>query len=138
MKRVLLALALAVAGPAFAEEAKPPVDAGKPPVHQIVKQDAKIVFASTTVRGFQVAEDRSILLDAGPRWYRVTVWNTCRFGLPFVQHIGYRTAATGTLDRFGDLVIEGRVCPIETIDEIAKPARKPAKPAAATPAPFGV
>ncbi len=123
MKRFLLALGLCASlfgGAALAKEDRPAA-----PVYAVVDEDARIAFSDHTIVGYEVGEDRSLLIRAvGGHWYRATVWPPCAHDLRFGDHIGFVTRGTDTFDRFGEVIVEGNRCPVRTLDEIAAPVRR--------------
>lgn len=126
---VAACLGLSLAGPAMAEEAK---KNETPSPYRVLVEDAAIPFASQ-VRGFRVGEDGSLLLDAGRKWYRAELWPPCQRDLPWEHEIALVDRAS-RFDRFSSVVIDGEVCRVSRLDEIADPDAKPegeAKPPAA-------
>ncbi len=122
MRLVLLTAALAAAVTACATT---PTD--KAPVeYKVVKSDVRIPFAGSMIRGFQVADDDSLILDGGRRWYRATLWEPCQRDLKFESAIALVSAPTDTLDRFSRVIVDGNSCPLVSLDEIEKPV-KPGK-----------
>lgn len=119
----VLVAAVALAACATGEKA-----AEAPPVtYTVVTADAAIPFASKSVRGFRVGSERSLLLEAnGGKWYRAILQSSCRSDLPWEEAIGIDAGVIDRLDKFGVVVVDGRRCQIETLDEIADPDGKPA------------
>lgn len=122
------AAAFAVSGCATAQEA-----AEAPVVYTVVDADASIPFASRSVRNFRVGKDaeQSLLLEGpGGRWYRATLEEGCSRNLRWEEAIGVRHDATGRLDRFSSVIIDGRRCIIKALDRIEDPdAPAPVAPA---------
>jgi hypothetical protein len=102
-----------------------PACATQPPktllTYVVLKKDASIPFSGSTIRGFQVADDDSLILDAGSRWYRAILWSNCQRDLKFESAIGLASRPTDTFDRFSRVIVDGRTCPIESLDEIENP-----------------
>ena len=55
------------------------------------------------------------------RWYRATFYGLCP-SLRFANTIGFVTDATGDLDRFSSVLVDGERCWLRSLDRIAKPA----------------
>ena len=73
---------------------------------------------------YELGADRSSLIfHAGSNWYRATVWEPCQHDLRWENAIGVRSDPGGSLDRFGRVVVDGRSCPIRTLDRIERPTR---------------
>lgn len=121
MRLVLLAAALAAAVTACATT---PKEKGPPVEYKVLKSDVRVPFAGSRIRGFQVAEDDSLILDGGSRWYRATLWEPCQRDLDFESVIALVSAPTDTLDRFSRVIVNGNSCPLASLDEIEKPARR--------------
>lgn len=102
-----------------------------PPTFVVLKKNASIPFSGSTIRGFQVAEDDSLILDAGSRWYRAILWSSCQRDLKFESAIGLASRPTDTFDRFSRVIVDGRTCPIQSLDEIENPRITREKAAAA-------
>jgi hypothetical protein len=92
-----------------------------PQTYVVLKKDASIPFSGSTIRGFQVADDDSLILDAGSRWYRAILWSSCQRDLKFESAIGLASRPTDTFDRFSRVLVDGRSCPIQSLDEIENP-----------------
>lgn len=120
MRLVLLAAALAAAVTACAT-----TPTAKDPAveYKVIKTDVRIPFAGSLIRGFHVADDDSLILDGGRRWYRATLWEPCRRDLDFESVIGLVSTPTDTLDRFSRVIVNGNSCPLASLDEIEKPAK---------------
>jgi hypothetical protein len=118
--RVLMAIIALVALGASPAAAEPTA-----PVFTVIESNVRVPFSNVTIQGFQVARDNSLILDAGPnRWYRATVWEPCKHDLRWAyNHIALDTRPNGTLDRFSEVIVRGRHCPIQTLDRIERPAR---------------
>lgn len=101
------------AAPAQADDAASP--------YRVIKENAYVPFVHSGVSGFRVGADKSLILD-GPagRWYRIELQPSCQRDLPWEEHIGL-DAATGSLDRFDAVFVDGRRCFIRTIDQIEDP-----------------
>ena len=93
------------------------------PRFTVIEADASLAFSNHRISGFSVARDDSLILRAGPRqWYRATLWQPCARELRWAyERIALDTGPGGTLDRFSTVVLNGRRCPIQTIDRIERP-----------------
>jgi hypothetical protein len=111
---VLLAGATAFANPA--------------PVERPLGVEASIPFANTTgIRNFRADGDDALWIE-GRRgeWYRAELFGPC-IGLDHALRVGFVTRGTNTLDRFGQVLVEGSKCQISSLVTSAAPPTK-AKP----------
>lgn len=98
----------------------------------VLEQNASIPFADN-ISGFNVAEDGSVLIRTGPNQvYRAVIWASCARDVRFENDIGIDHRGGSRVDRFSTLIIDGRRCPIESLDRIEPPKRAEA-PATAEP-----
>lgn len=119
MKTLQLALAaLAAASVAGGALAAPP----KP---RPIGVETQIPFADHRgIRDFQADGDNALWIqDQGRNWYHATLFGPC-FGLPYAIGIGFVTKGTSALDKFGQIVVEGRTCQIETFVTSNPPPKK--------------
>jgi hypothetical protein len=91
------------------------------PAYVVVKQDASIPFALRRVTGYRVGQDRSLILDAGHRWYRAELDSFCTRDLRWTHHIRLSPGGIGAFDRFSHVIVDGRRCLVQSVDEIADP-----------------
>lgn len=92
------------------------------PAYTILERDVSVPFAARVINGFRVGTDKSLILDGpGGKWYRVQLDSFCRRDLPWEESIGIDSHPTGSLDKFGTILIDGRRCRIESLDRIADP-----------------
>ncbi|MBU6374207.1 MAG: hypothetical protein KJS97_15890 [Alphaproteobacteria bacterium] len=133
MRLVLLAAALAAAVSACATTTAPKEKAAAVE-YKVIKTDVRVPFAGSTIRGFQVADDDSLILDGGSRWYRATLWEPCQRDLDFESVIALVSAPTDTLDRFSRVIVNGNSCPLVSLDQIEKPAKRGKERALEAPA----
>ncbi len=114
-----IAAALLSLSPAVAKE---PVKIG---------EEASIPFADTTgVRNFRADGDSALYIeDQSGRWYRAETLGTCT-GLNFANAIGVVTKGTGTLDKFGQILVDGRTCQLKSLVRAEDPAKAKDKDAA--------
>lgn len=93
------------------------------PKFVVLEQDANIPFAAN-ISGYTLAEDGSVLINVGPnRVYRAVTWRTCRRDLRYEHAIGIDHRGGSRVDRYSTLIIDGRRCPIESLDRIEPPKR---------------
>ncbi|MET0181686.1 MAG: DUF6491 family protein [Caulobacterales bacterium] len=120
MKAMIIGAALAAlaAGAAFAD----PKPENAAPRFSIVQEDASIPFSTTAIDSYQVSADDSLVIRAGSRWYRATVWAPCARDLKFENAIAFDAGGNGTLDKFGSVYVNGQRCPIQSLDRIERPA----------------
>lgn len=83
---------------------------------------ASIPFADTgNIRDFHAVNDDTVYLQARNRqWYRADLFGPC-LGLPYALGIGVDARPTGTLDRFGTIVVEGQRCKIASLTPADSP-----------------
>ncbi len=136
MKTIIAAACASVAlVTACATAAETQGAAEAPVTYRVIQADAEIPFAGQTVQGFEVGEDRSLILRAGVnRYYRATLWEPCARELRWREAIALGPLPTGKLDRFSSVSVAGYTCPIRTLDEIAPPGEAAAPTPAAPPA----
>jgi hypothetical protein len=119
---LFLAVAALAAPLAFADAPKSAPAEETAPIYKVIKQDASIFAANRRVDNYWQGEDGSLILRAGVReWYRVEVWQPCRSDLRWEQAVGLRPGATGSFDRFSDVIVNGKRCAVERIDQIEDP-----------------
>lgn len=109
--------ALCLATPALAKERAAPN-------FSVIEENASIPFAGHAITSYRIAEDDSLLLQAGGRWYRATVWRSCAHDLKFEEALGFDTGAVGSFDKFSTVIVNGRRCPIQSLDRIQPPPRR--------------
>jgi Family of unknown function (DUF6491) len=102
-----------------------------PVTYTVVAADASIPFASKSIRNFRVGSEKTLLLEAaGGKWYRATLISSCRNDLPWEEAIGIDAGTIDRFDRFSAVVIDGRRCHVQALDQIEDPDGKPAPPPA--------
>ncbi len=122
MRRLKLALAgLAIASLAVGAQAAPP----KPRPTGV---EAQIPFADHRgIRDFQAdGRDALWIQDQQRNWYHATLFGPC-FGLEYAIGIGFVTKGTSTLDKFGQIVVDGQTCQIQTFVTSDPPPKKTRK-----------
>lgn len=89
--------------------------------YTVIEQDARIAFASS-ISGFERPQDDVLLIRVGAnRWYRATLNGLCGRGAVFDQTIYFRSRGTVGIDRWSHVVIDDRVCGIDSLDRIENP-----------------
>jgi hypothetical protein len=122
MKTVISAIAacvaLATAGGAIAAPAKP-VPLGR---------EARIPFVDhDTIHDFRADGNHGLWIqDQRRNWYYAKTFGPC-FGLDFVNAIGVVTRGTTTLDKFGQILVDGRTCQLSSLVTSAGPPPKKKK-----------
>ncbi|MEZ6022730.1 MAG: DUF6491 family protein [Hyphomonadaceae bacterium] len=120
--RLLTAIAALAAMTSAAFADPPPVQEEAAPAYNVLEADARLPFSSLLLRSYQVARDDSLILRIGAdRWYRATVWQSCKNDLRWEQRIGFDTGPSQTLDRFSAVYVDGNRCPLESLDQIEEP-----------------
>ena len=101
--KILAAALLAAAGAAGAQPPAPPEETG-------------IAFANRDgISEWKVVgEDRIYLRSATGQWYLARTTAPCR-RMKSAMALGFDTAGTDRLDRFGAIIAEGRRCPIASL-----------------------
>jgi hypothetical protein len=67
-----------------------------------------------------------LLEGSNGRWYRATLSPPCQSSLPWEQKVAVKTDATSRFDRFSRVIVDGQVCSVRSLDEIADPEGTPA------------
>jgi len=90
-----------------------------------IGKDATIPFANTTgIRDYSPEGDSALLIqDSAGKWYRAKTLGRCQ-GLDFANGIAFVTSPSGTLDRFSQIRVEGRTCPLTSLVRAEAPASK--------------
>lgn len=117
----IIAAAIAMAAFAPAAHAAP----AKQPADRLIGVDARIPFAdSNGIRNYHADGDRGLWIeDVRGRWYRAELFGPCQ-GLNFANKIGFVTKGTGTLDRFGQILVDGRTCQLQSLVTSNPPPKK--------------
>jgi hypothetical protein len=117
MKKSLLALAAALAGPAFAAPPPPPAAPG---------EEVSIPFVNFGgVRSFEEdGTDALYLQDSRRRWYRAELIGPCR-ELPWAFGIGIDTRGSPSVDRFSSLIVGRDRCQLTSLTRSGPPPKKP-------------
>ena len=98
------------------------------PAERPLGVDARIPFANSTgIRNFQPDGDDALWIE-GQRgeWYRAELFGPC-IGLDHATKVGFVTRGTSTLDRFGQVVVDGSKCQISRLVTSAPPPAKAKK-----------
>jgi hypothetical protein len=125
MRRLLLIALVAAALPVAAASEQPPAGTTGPEAKIITEFDglpeARIPFADNRgIQSFRTnRQERDVLYIEGrtDRWFRATFRGSCP-DLRFANSIGVRADPTGTLDRFGAIIVNGDRCLIRSLVEV--------------------
>jgi len=81
-----------------------------------IGEEARIPFADTTgIRNFRAENDHALYIEGQTgRWYYAETMGPCA-GLNFANKIGFITKGTGTLDKFGQILVDGRTCQLKSL-----------------------
>lgn len=106
-----------------------PVAAGAAP-EQPAHSEASIPFANHGgVDNWRAVDNRTVYFeDQHRRWYRAALIAPA-FDLPFVEAIGIDAGPTGTLDKFGAIIVKGQRYPFSSFARVDGPPSKGAKKA---------
>jgi hypothetical protein len=99
-----------------------------PPKPRSIGVEAQIPFADHRgIRDFQAdGRDALWIQDQQRNWYHATLFGPC-FGLEYAISIGFVTRGTSTLDKFGQIVVDGQTCQIQTFVTSDPPPKKARK-----------
>ena len=105
----------------------PPVQAERP-----LGVEASIPFAdSVGIRDFKPDGDKALWIQGQDRqWYRAELMGKC-WGLDSALKVGFVTKGVGSLDKFGQILVDGSKCQISSLTTSAPPPVK-AKPVKAS------
>lgn len=83
---------------------------------------ASIPFADLgNIRDWRAEGHDAMLIESQRgQWFRATFFAPC-FELPFAEQVGFVTDATGRLDRFSSILVNGERCYFRSFEEIAPP-----------------
>ena len=98
------------------------------PAARPIGVDARIPFAATTgIRNFQADGDDALWIE-GQRgeWYRAELFGPC-IGLDHAMKVGFVPRGTSSLDRFGQVLVDGSKCQISSLVTSAPPPAKAKK-----------
>jgi hypothetical protein len=86
--------------------------------------EARIPFVHlNSIRDFEaVGRDTLYIQDRRRNWYKASLFGPC-FGLNFAHRIGVR-AWGGSLDRFGEILVDGDSCKISSLVTSEAPPQK--------------
>lgn len=112
----------AIGATSYAQAETPAPAPSEAPAYTILERDVSIPFANRIINGFRVGTDKSLILDGpGGKWYRIELDSFCQRDLAWEQAIGIDSHPTGSLDRFGTILVDHRRCRIVSLDRIADP-----------------
>ena len=94
--------------------------------------EASIPFAdSVGIRDFRPDGDKALWIQGQDRqWYRAELMSKC-WGLDYALKVGFVTRGVGSLDKFGQILVDGSKCQISSLTTSAPPPVK-AKPVKAS------
>ncbi len=89
-----------------------------------IGEEARIPFADTTgIRNFRADSDKALYIEGqNGRWYYAETFGPCS-GLNFASRVGFITKGTGTLDRFGQILVDGRTCQLKSLVTAEDPGK---------------
>lgn len=100
------------------------VGAAEPPAATSgqAEREAYIPFANHGgIRDWQVVDESSVLIqDQRGQWFLAKVMGPA-FTLPHSENMGVVTAPSGTLERFSEIVVQGKRYPIVSLTRAAAP-----------------
>lgn len=89
--------------------------------YTVIEQDARIAFPSS-ISGFERPQDDVLLIRVGAnRWYRAKLGGLCGRDAMIDHTIHFQSRGPTGIDRWSHVVIDERVCNIETLDRIENP-----------------
>lgn len=118
----ILAAGMITAGAAAAQSAPPAA------AERQLGVEAGIPFADTVgIRNFQADGESALWIEDNRRlWYRAELMSRC-WGLDHALKIGFVPRGAGTLDKFGEILVDGKSCQITSLKTSAPPPSKTAK-----------
>jgi hypothetical protein len=119
--RAACCLALLAASAVAAEDGAPPASAAAMP-------EVAIPFANHGgIRDWRVVDDASLLLqDVHGQWYLAKLFAPV-YDLAYSDHLGFVTPPSGSLEKFGSVLIHGRRYPIVSLTRAPAPPARPKK-----------
>ena len=89
-----------------------------------IGEEARIPFADTTgIRNFRAENDHALYIEGQTgRWYYAETMGPCT-GHNFANKIGFITKGTGTLDKFGQILVDGRTCQLKSLVAAEDPGK---------------
>jgi hypothetical protein len=89
--------------------------------YAVLEEDVRIAFPSA-ISGFERPADDVLLIRVGAnRWYRAKLGGLCGRDAMLDQTIYFRSRGPAGIDRWSHVVIDERVCNIESLDRIENP-----------------
>lgn len=89
--------------------------------YTVIEEDARIAFPSA-ISGFERPQDDVLLIRVGAnRWYRAKLGGLCGRDAMLDHTIYFRSRGPAGIDRWSHVVIDERVCNIESLDRIENP-----------------
>lgn len=98
-------------------------DDGAPPASTATRPEVAIPFANHGgVRDWRAVDDATLLLqDVHGQWYRAKLFAPV-YHLAYAERIGFITPPSGSLEKFGSVLIHGRRYPIVSLTRAPAPA----------------
>jgi hypothetical protein len=117
--RTIPLLALAAVLFAGTADAKPK---RQPPSWEALGVETRIAFPNHgSIRNYEANDNRGLWIeDSQGRWYYAELLGFCQ-GLDFAEAVGFDTAGTSQLDKFGAILVNGQKCQIARLITAEKP-----------------
>lgn len=94
------------------------------PAERQLGVEAGIPFADTVgIRNFEADGENALWIEDNHRlWYRAELMTRC-WGLDKALKIGFVPRGAGTLDKFGEILVDGKSCQIVSLKTSAPPPK---------------
>jgi hypothetical protein len=117
-------------GVVFALPAVASAEPAPAPAATATHKDASIPFANYGgVDDWRATDSKTVYLrDQHRQWYRATLIVPA-IDLPYVEHIGIDAGPTGSLDKFGAIIVKGQRYQIGSFERVDGPPKKGEKQA---------
>ena len=86
-------------------------------------REASIAFPGHSIRDFEVTDRYTVYLKSHRQWYRASLMQPC-FGLRSAHTIGVSTRGGLSLDRFGEVIVDGQRCRIHSLVKSEQPVKR--------------
>jgi hypothetical protein len=90
-----------------------------PAGYRVVELDAHI-RAGTPIAGFQVVNDRQVLIQSGDGPFLADLLGTCAQGGSATMAVALDPAPGGDVDRFSQVIIDGRRCGLRSLTKLER------------------